>query len=91
MTFPQRRNITVTERIRKYSEGYSRRGIILIEANPMSGVFRNIDPSPSDECMYPPAFGAGGGHTRWVLSKNVSLYRLLTRHGCLPVWLVADE
>jgi hypothetical protein len=24
----------------------------------MSGVFRNIDP--------PPAFGAGGGHTRWV-------------------------
>jgi hypothetical protein len=34
----------------------------------MSGVFRNIDPpppSPPDEYV-PPAFGAGGGHTRWV-------------------------
>ncbi len=45
-----------------------RREIILKEANPMSGVFQNIDPpspSPSGECV-PPAFGAGGGHTRWV-------------------------
>ncbi len=34
----------------------------------MSGVFQNIDPptpSPPGECA-PPAFGAGGGHTRWV-------------------------
>jgi hypothetical protein len=34
----------------------------------MPGVFRNIDPpTPSlpGECV-PPAFGAGGGHTRWV-------------------------
>ena len=31
----------------------------------MSGVFQNIDPSPPDECV-PPAFGAGGGHTRWA-------------------------
>ncbi len=36
----------------------------------MSGVFQNIDPSPphrpaSVYCV-PPAFGAGGGHTRWV-------------------------
>jgi hypothetical protein len=35
----------------------------------MSGVFRNIDPPPPPHrpaSMYPPAFGAGGGHTRWV-------------------------
>ncbi len=35
----------------------------------MSGVFQNIDPPPSHRpaCVYPhPAFGAGGGHTRWV-------------------------
>jgi hypothetical protein len=45
-----------------------RRGIILHEANPMSGVFRNIDPPPPQlpASVYPPAFGAGGGHTRWV-------------------------
>jgi hypothetical protein len=37
----------------------------------MSGVFRNIDPPPHltgrRVCTPPPpAFGAGGGHTRWV-------------------------
>jgi hypothetical protein len=35
----------------------------------MSGVFRNIDPPPPPHrpaSVYPPAFGAGGGHTRWV-------------------------
>ncbi len=36
----------------------------------MSGVFQNIDPpppSPPGECaLYSPAFGAGGGHIRWV-------------------------
>jgi hypothetical protein len=35
----------------------------------MSGVFRNIDPPPphrpASVCV-PPAFGAGGKHTRWV-------------------------
>jgi len=34
----------------------------------MSGIFQNIDPPPpltARECV-PPAFGAGGGHTRWV-------------------------
>jgi hypothetical protein len=31
----------------------------------MSLVFQNIDPPPPGECV-PPAFGAGGGHTRWV-------------------------
>ncbi len=41
-----------------------RREIILEEANPMSGVFQNIDPPLPGECV-PPAFGAGGGHTRW--------------------------
>jgi hypothetical protein len=34
----------------------------------MSGVFRNIDPPPSHRPanVYPSAFGAGGGQTRWV-------------------------
>ncbi len=34
----------------------------------MSGVFRNIDPPPPDRpvSVDPSAFGAGGGHTRWV-------------------------
>jgi hypothetical protein len=34
----------------------------------MSGVYQNIDPPPSHRpaSVYPPAFGAGGGHTRWV-------------------------
>ncbi len=48
------------------SEQISRRGIILQEANPMSGVFRNIDPPPPPppgECV-PPASGTRGGHTR---------------------------
>jgi hypothetical protein len=31
----------------------------------MSGVFQNIDPPPPAS-VYPPAFVAGGGHTRWV-------------------------
>jgi hypothetical protein len=31
----------------------------------MSGVFQNIDPHPPAS-VYLPAFGAGGGHTRWV-------------------------
>ena len=34
----------------------------------MSGVFRNIDTPPPHRPAsgYPPAVGAGGGHTRWV-------------------------
>jgi hypothetical protein len=34
----------------------------------MSVVFQNIDPPPPHRpaSVYPPAFGAGGGHTRWV-------------------------
>ncbi len=34
----------------------------------MSGFFRNTDPPPRHRpaIVYPPAFGAGGGHTRWV-------------------------
>jgi hypothetical protein len=46
-----------------------RREIILWEANPMSGVFQNIEPHPLNArqvCTPPPAFSAGGGHTRWV-------------------------
>jgi hypothetical protein len=33
----------------------------------MSGVFQNIDPPPPHRpaSVHPPAFGAGGGHTRW--------------------------
>jgi hypothetical protein len=33
----------------------------------MSGVFRNIDTHPLTDrrVCTPPAFGAGGGHTRW--------------------------
>jgi hypothetical protein len=33
----------------------------------MAGIFQNVDqprPSPPGECV-PPAFGVGGGHTRW--------------------------
>jgi hypothetical protein len=40
---------------------------LLSEANPMTGVFQNIDPPPSPlppGVSVPPAFGAGGGHTR---------------------------
>jgi hypothetical protein len=35
----------------------------------MSGVYRNIDPPPPHRpaSVYPPDFGAGGGHTRWVV------------------------
>jgi hypothetical protein len=34
----------------------------------MSGVFQNIDPPPPHcpASVYPLAYGAGGGHTRWV-------------------------
>jgi hypothetical protein len=43
------------------------RGIRLSEANPMPGVFRNIDPPPPHRpaCVYPPPLVRGGGHTRW--------------------------
>jgi hypothetical protein len=48
---------------------WQRLWIILYDANPMSGVFRNIDPPPPHRpasVYVPPAFGAGGGHTRWM-------------------------
>jgi hypothetical protein len=48
--------------------GISVEGLYCERSNPMSGVFRTIDPptpSPPGDCV-PPAFGAGGGHTRWV-------------------------
>ncbi len=34
----------------------------------MAGVFQNIDPPPPSApgASVPPAFGAGGGHTRWL-------------------------
>jgi hypothetical protein len=34
----------------------------------MSLVFQNINPHPPHRpaSVYPPAFGAGGGHNRWV-------------------------
>jgi hypothetical protein len=34
----------------------------------MSGIFQNIDPPPPHRpaSVYSPAFGAGGGHPRWV-------------------------
>ncbi len=34
----------------------------------MSGVFQNIDLPPPHRpaSVYPPAFGAGGGHSHWV-------------------------
>ncbi len=50
----------------EYSLGLLRREIITVEANPMSRVFRNIDPpppSPPGECVSPAIVG-GGGHTR---------------------------
>jgi hypothetical protein len=33
---------------------------------------------------------AAGGEGEGAEQKRF-IYRLLTRHGCLPVWLVADE
>jgi hypothetical protein len=49
---------------------HKRRGIILSEADLMSGVFQNFEPPPPPHCLAstppPPAFGAGGGHIRWV-------------------------
>jgi hypothetical protein len=46
----------------------TRRGIILWEANPMSGVLRTMDPVPPHPpaSVLPFAFAAWGGHTRWV-------------------------
>ncbi len=43
----------------------------------MSGVFRNIEPPPG-ECK-PPAFGAGGVHTRWVEKGWGSIVRLVRK------------
>jgi hypothetical protein len=42
----------------------------------MSGGFRNIDPPPPHRpaSVYPTAFGAGGGHTRWWRGGGVSLF-----------------
>jgi hypothetical protein len=42
----------------------------------MSGVFQNIDPPPPQRpaSVYPPAFGAGGGHTRWGVRGVVGQY-----------------
>ncbi len=49
---------------------YMHRGIIeaCIEANPMSGVFRNIDPPTPlpPASVYPPPLVRRGGHTLWV-------------------------
>ncbi len=46
-------------------EDPNRREIILYEANPMPGVFQNIDPPPPHRPASVYAFGAGGGHTRY--------------------------
>jgi hypothetical protein len=64
----------------------------------MSGVFRNIDPLPPHRpaSVYSPAFGAGGGHTRWVVrvwgvnSSEDSICKnfvQLTNHGELSTFL----
>jgi hypothetical protein len=42
----------------------------------MSGVFQNIDPPPPHPLasVYPPpAFDAGGGHTRWLQKGGVGV------------------
>ncbi len=51
-----------------YLDHYYRREIILYEANPMSGVFQNIDPPPPHcpASVYGGTSGVVGGHTRWV-------------------------
>jgi hypothetical protein len=50
----------------------------------MSGVFQNIDPPPPNRpaSVYPPAFGARGGHmcTRWVAKGVRSQYFGRRRH-----------
>jgi hypothetical protein len=47
----------------------------------MSGVFRNIDPPPphrpASVYHYHPAYGAGGGHTRWVEGVGGSVVPVL--------------
>jgi hypothetical protein len=51
-----------------------RRGIILKEANPMPGVFHNIDPPPpslAGECVLPPAIGAEGYTLHSVAGEGV--------------------
>ncbi len=52
----------------------------------MSGVFQNIDPPPPHPraSVYPPAFGAGGGHTA-LYSTYVSTLWLLCTSKCWPV------
>ncbi len=68
-------------------EHCKRREIILLEANPMSGVFRNIDPHPPPPCpasvSVPPAFGAGedtlagwngGGESIFWKTPDTALY-----------------
>jgi hypothetical protein len=49
-------------------DNLNRRGIKLQEANPMSGVFQNIDPHPLNArvSVYPPPLWCGERTTRWV-------------------------
>ncbi len=49
------RNYSATKRHDEGPLDLRRRRIILLEANPMSGVFRNIDHSPPGECAPPPS------------------------------------
>ena len=58
----------------------------------MSGVFQNIDPPPPHRpaSMYPPpAFGAGGGHTRWV-ERGLGVNILEDARHCSVLYFVAN-
>jgi hypothetical protein len=55
----------------------------------MSDVFRNIEPPPPDRpSVGPSAFGAGGGHTRWVERRGWGVNSLEDARHCsvLYIW-----
>ncbi len=55
----------------------------------MSDVFRNIDPPPPDRpaSVDPSAFGAGGGHTRWVERRGWGVNSLEDARHCSVLYI----
>ncbi len=68
-----RESRTLFMRMMRVSIRWERRGIKLYEANPMSGVFQNIEPptpSPPGECIPPPPRLWCGGRTHSLGGKG---------------------